>query len=76
MSCGDDHTVLVSTQTQGGYVYAMGSNLEGKLGISNPDVKMMKVPTLVPNLKNIIKVSAGSSHTLALGANGKAYSWG
>ncbi len=54
----------------------MGSNLEGKLGISNPDVKMMKVPTLVPNLKNIIKVSAGSSHTLALGANGKAYSWG
>ncbi len=61
---------------EGGYVYAMGSNTDSKLGIGNPDIRSVNVPTLVEGLCNIVKVSVGNSHTLALGADGAAYSWG
>jgi alpha-tubulin suppressor-like RCC1 family protein len=33
VSCGEDHTVFVSSPSEGGYVYAMGSNADSKLGI-------------------------------------------
>ena len=33
VSCGDEHTVFVSGD--GGFVYAMGNNQDGKLGIGN-----------------------------------------
>lgn len=74
VSCGEDHTVFV--QGDGGYVYAMGSNSEGRLGTGNADIRSCNVPTLVDGLCNIKKVSCGSSHTLALSEDGKAYAWG
>jgi alpha-tubulin suppressor-like RCC1 family protein len=48
----------------------MGSNVDQKLGLGNPDVRSVNVPTLVDGINNIIKVSAGNSHTLALDSNG------
>jgi alpha-tubulin suppressor-like RCC1 family protein len=35
VACGDDHTVFVSSPEDGGYVYSMGSNIDGKLGLGN-----------------------------------------
>ena len=74
VSCGEEHTVFV--QGDGGYVYAMGSNADGRLGTGNPDMRSCNVPTLVDGLSNIKKVSCGAAHTLALGEDGRAYSWG
>jgi alpha-tubulin suppressor-like RCC1 family protein len=66
----------VSSLNEGGYVYAMGSNTDSKLGIGNSDIRSVNVPTLVEGLCNIVKVSVGNSHTLALGADGATFSWG
>lgn len=74
VSCGEEHTVFV--QADGGYVYAMGSNSEGRLGVGNPEMRSCNVPTLVDGLCNIKKVSCGTSHTLALAEDGTAYAWG
>ena len=74
VSCGEEHTVFV--QADGGYVYAMGSNSEGRLGVGNPEMRSCNVPTLVDGLSNIKKVSCGTSHTLALAEDGTAYAWG
>ena len=74
VSCGEEHTVFVSGE--GGYVYAMGNNADGKLGIGNEEQAMCVVPTLVEGIFNIDKVSCGMSHTLAVSSNGTAYSWG
>lgn len=74
VSCGEEHTVFV--QGDGGYVYAMGNNSEGRLGTGNTDIRSCNVPTLVDGLCNIRKVSCGSSHSLALSEDGKVYVWG
>ena len=37
---------------------------------------MGRVPTLVDGICNIVKVAAGNAHTIALGEDGSAYSWG
>ena len=74
VSCGEEHTVFV--QGDGGYVYAMGSNSEGRLGTGDAEMRYCNVPTLVENLSNIKKVSCGTSHTLALSNDGEVYAWG
>ena len=74
VSCGEEHTVFV--QGDGGYVYAMGSNNEGKLGTGNPEMRSCNVPTLVDGISGIKKVACGTSHTLALSDDGQVYAWG
>ena len=54
----------------------MGSNIDSKLGLGNTEIKSVNVPTLVDGICNIIKVSAGNAHTIALGADCSAYTWG
>jgi len=76
VSCGDDHTVFVSAPSEGAYVYAMGNNAEGKLGVGSVKNMNCIVPTLVEGIRGISKVSCGGSHTLALSLTGEAYSWG
>ena len=65
-------------QSDGGYVYAMGSNSEGRLGTgaTGNETRICKVPTLVDGIQNIVKVSCGTSHTLALSADGRVFAWG
>jgi alpha-tubulin suppressor-like RCC1 family protein len=60
----------------GGYIYAMGSNVDSKLGIGKSELRSANVPTLVEGICNISKVCAGNAHTVALGADGSAYTWG
>src|ERR1700685_4597061 len=37
---------------------------------------MQSTPTLIPQLKNIIKLAAGGNHIQALDASGNVFSWG
>jgi alpha-tubulin suppressor-like RCC1 family protein len=74
VSCGEEHTAFVSLD--GGHVYSMGSNSEGKLGVGDKTLKSSNVPCLVEGIENIVKVTCGMSHTLAINDKGEAYAWG
>jgi X-linked retinitis pigmentosa GTPase regulator len=74
VSCGEEHSCFVAGD--GGYVYSMGSNADGKLGIGDFNKSVCNVPTLVDGLYGIKKVSCGLSHTLAVSTEGSVYSWG
>ena len=76
VSCGEDHTVFISSPQEGSYVYAMGNNADGKLGIGSMQNMNCNVPTLVEGIRGIAKVCCGGSHTLAMSLTGEAYSWG
>jgi len=58
-----------------GSVYSWGPNSRGRLGHQSSQEELTK-PTLVPNLRNIVAISAGYWHSLALDATGKVYSAG
>lgn len=58
-----------------GFVWAWGNNEYGQLGavtaqLDNP------IPVQVSNLQNIIAIAAGDYHSLALGSDGRVWSWG
>ena len=57
ISCGDDHSAFVSLQ--GGLLYSMGSNSEGKLGVGDKTLKNSNVPCLVEGINNIERVACG-----------------
>jgi X-linked retinitis pigmentosa GTPase regulator len=75
ISCGEEHSALIS---QSGYVYTMGSNNEGRLGIDSTDIKQSHSPCLVESLINYkaSKVSCGWGHTVIVTELGQAYAWG
>lgn len=73
VSAGTQHTLALGAD---GLVYAWGSNSLGQLGDETTDDS--NVPILVhtrPGLR-FKQVSAGGSHSLALGTDNKIYSWG
>ncbi len=64
-----------------GNAYAWGNNTYGQLGDGttvNPRTTpvMVKKPTGTPSAFTYVQVSAGGSHSLALGSDGYAYAWG
>jgi len=64
-----------------GFVYAWGDNSEGQLGNNNaPNNSPVPVRVLgvggIGLLNNIIAVSAGDAHSLALHSDGAVFSWG
>ncbi|PCG98507.1 Regulator of chromosome condensation, RCC1 [Penicillium occitanis (nom. inval.)] len=63
--------------TDDGFVYGWGTfrNSNGVWGFS-PEVKVQQTPTLIPGLKNVTKIAAGSNHVLALLTDGTVHSWG
>jgi alpha-tubulin suppressor-like RCC1 family protein len=75
IACGKNFVIFLSDS---GLVYSYGKNTKGQLGLE--DYKERNTPTLnellVKNGERIIDVSCGFKHTIALGINGKAYSWG
>jgi regulator of chromosome condensation len=50
-------------------------NSNGVWGFS-PDVEVQHTPALVPTIKSVTKLAAGSNHVLALLSDGSVYSWG
>jgi len=58
-----------------GTVWTWGLNYLGRLG-TGPDVGDALVPAQVTALANIVGISAGGGHTLALRADGTVWAWG
>ncbi|OMJ86488.1 hypothetical protein SteCoe_11981 [Stentor coeruleus] len=73
LSCGEYHTLCLSST---GHVYAIGSNLDGRLGIDDLSVSHTYAPCLIKSLSKVTKISCGSSHSLALTESGDVYTWG
>ena len=79
VACGFDHTHLVSKD---GYLYSMGSNEHGKLGlgISYKELIQSASPRLVESIKGVRSVAAGLHHSMAVGRDpnnkSKVYGWG
>jgi len=61
-----------------GFLYTMGSNFHGRLGLGDQTLTHSSVPCLVESLLNerIMNVSCGTSHTIAITDIGDAFSWG
>ena len=75
IACGKNFVIILSDI---GMIYSFGSNSKGQLGLQ--DFKDRKTPTLNELLVNdgerIVDISCGFKHVIALGSNGKAFSWG
>lgn len=58
VACGEEHSAFISNR---GYVYTMGSNNEGRLGINDDSVKYSSTPVLVEALltQRVIAISCG-----------------
>jgi uncharacterized repeat protein (TIGR01451 family) len=66
-------TVAQVTPTPG-VVYAWGENARGQLGIGT--TVDSSVPVVVPGLSDVVMVSAGWWHSIALRADGTVWTWG
>ncbi|RDW93007.1 uncharacterized protein DSM5745_00329 [Aspergillus mulundensis] len=82
---GTAFTQLVGTDsatfalTTGGKVYGWGAFTDGsgnKQFIAGSTVKRQLTPILIPGLENIVQLSSGAQHVLALTSDGKVFGWG
>ena len=81
VACGLDHSHLLSKD---GFVYSMGSNEDGKLGLgfSIKELPKSTSPRLIETLTQIKFIAVGLSHSIAIGRDvqarnsSKAYGWG
>ena len=64
--------------TQDGYLYSMGFNENGVLGLgkSEQELRHTSSPQLVQNIYCISAVATGDSHSLALDVTKTVYAWG
>ena len=74
VACGYEHSAILS---KSGYVYCIGSNAQGSLGLGSQSVSSTSSPHLVETLKDqrVLKIACGMHHTLAL-TESCVYSWG
>ena len=73
LATGFGHSLALSAD---GRIFAWGHNFSGELG--NGTTVSSSVPVLVeqPEGVDFIQIAAGSSHSIALGDDGKTYAWG
>lgn len=62
--------------TADGRVYGCGRASSGQLGLGYPPKEYVRTPTLIPNLRDIRRISAGEGHSLFLDVNGRVYATG
>ncbi|OHT13752.1 hypothetical protein TRFO_16084 [Tritrichomonas foetus] len=72
VACGGYFTLIL---LENGEVYSFGLNNENSLGIEN-QARVVKTPTKIFQLRNIIQIAAGWSHSCALSKNQTVFSWG
>lgn len=73
VSAGTDQYLALGTD---GRVWAWGSNKSGQLGDGTADGTFVTTPQVVPGLANIVQISSGGSHNLALDIGGTVWAWG
>jgi len=77
VSAGEGHSMALDVN---GYVYCWGDNKYGQLGNGCIDPCTTPVRVVGPNdvgyLENIIAISAGYWHSLAIDVNGTVWAWG
>lgn len=59
-----------------GTVWSWGSNAYGQLGTNPGLVSSRNQPQQITGLSNVVAISAGSYHSMALTADGTVYAWG
>jgi alpha-tubulin suppressor-like RCC1 family protein len=57
-------------------VYAWGRNFAGQLGDPTKYASAYQTPFQVPNLANVVAISASNNDSYALTSNGNVYAWG
>ena len=72
IACGKNFCVALSAS---GSVFSWGNNDLGQLGITKAD-RCKELPTKLTTLVDVVDVSAGDLHVLALTRSGQVYSWG
>ena len=74
-SCGNEHTLILKNDNS---VYAFGNNEEGELGLKDKTIKSHKINKINfgKYSNQIIQISSGTVHNLALTNNGKVFAWG
>ncbi len=70
ISAGAEHTCEIRTTA----TYCWGANIDGQLGDGTATNRL--VPTPVSGGQTFVAISAGTSHTCALNAQGQAFCWG
>ena len=75
ISAGYSHVAALSDR---GHVYSFGSNYDGELGHGDTDERRLpaRVAALVQARQRVVVVACGRSHTVAVTAEGKLFSWG
>lgn len=75
VSCGSEHSAFLSTQH---FIYAMGSNSDGRLGVGDKSIACSSYPLLIEALVQYktVQVSCGGAHTAAVTHNGEIFTWG
>jgi alpha-tubulin suppressor-like RCC1 family protein len=74
IACGEEHTALLTGELRcldsvaEGYVYTMGNNLHGRLGLGDKTMTHSAVPCLVETLlqDRISSIACGWTHTAAV----------
>ncbi|OMJ68772.1 hypothetical protein SteCoe_33692 [Stentor coeruleus] len=61
LACGTNHVLALTAE---GTVYSWGDNSYGQLGLN--DIKSRVVPEQIPDLKKVVRISAGNEYSFAL----------
>jgi alpha-tubulin suppressor-like RCC1 family protein len=72
LACGGLHSLIL---LRGGAVYSLGDGSRGGLGLGE-SVRSVDTPSHIGSLSSCTAVCAGGGHSLALTADGEAFSWG
>jgi hypothetical protein len=73
ISCGSFHTLAL---TNLGEVYAWGSNKKGQLGNNGGKYQIKPIQVNGCDNGNVVMISCGSEHSMALNSSGRVFSWG
>ncbi len=71
--CGHSHTLVLNIH---GQMYSWGCNEQGQLGLGPDAPSVIRKPVLNPFISNLMKISTGNEHSLAISKNGDLYVWG